>query len=823
MAPTGVKTKKVAYDFGTIPGLIEALKSPVVSARDAARRGLIACGPDAVGAILRAVKPADVPFMARTMWVNADIPGSDMLTSLARAMAEKAPNFGKLDPRIREQAIRILGRDVSRDGHVELADPQARKPLTAEANLPALLATVDDPDAGVRRELILAFRDMPTEKVGEALKTLCKSWDGKDRWYLEALGLALKNREPAFLKELFDGNLYGDLDLDNTGKLGNLALPPYFPVDRNEAFISASDPDLPPANALTKTLGLAWMVHKPEVLPIIARVMPKLYAPEIQQAADDVIQQISGSSGAVTLADLAMTTTDMARRRQILGILAKKLDGSWREAQGDTKVSQAIEMALRDPETKTQGIQMAGVTGNAKYADALGSEIENPKAPEEVKASAVEALARLRTPKAKTVLEDLIAKATAAKASSPAAEAAVRSLPRLGNAREKLMQLMNSDETPLGLRREALRTLATQNDGARMLLAMATEKKLPDSLKTEAATVLRGHPDGGIRNAALRAMPIVSASGRPLPSNGELIRRDGQADRGREVFFKGGTTTCASCHRVQGRGQWVGPDLSTIGSKYGKDELLRSILNPSAAIGYNYRSLVVAQNDGQVITGLMVEDTPEKLVLKTSEGKRVTLRPTEIEARKMAEISLMPEGLAQAMQEQDLVNLLTYLTTLKQPVSIVGQFSVLGPVGDSLDRKLMDPTVKIDPKAPMEGEGGKLLQWRRLSANAEGLVDMIPLLGTDASKAGYLLTPVTSPVDQEVRVVLDTKADIKAWLGGKPLDLPVASEGEPRATTVKLPAGTTELVIRMPGGNAASLVATFVANRPIEFSPSEAK
>ena len=71
---------------------------------------------------------------------------------------------------------------------------------------------------------------------------------------------------------------------------------------------------------------------------------------------------------------------------------------------------------------------------------------------------------------------------------------------------------------------------------------------------------------------------------------------------------------------MQGDGQWVGPDLSTIGVKYGKDELIRSILSPSAAIGYSFRSLVVALADGRVVTGLPVEETADRLVLKTADG-----------------------------------------------------------------------------------------------------------------------------------------------------------------------------------------------------------
>ena len=93
-------------------------------------------------------------------------------------------------------------------------------------------------------------------------------------------------------------------------------------------------------------------------------------------------------------------------------------------------------------------------------------------------------------------------------------------------------------------------------------------------------------------------MPKI-ADGRALPPIGQLLHRNGNPDKGRAVFFRTGQTSCASCHRVQGQGQWIGPDLSTIGTKYGKDELLRSILNPSAAIGYSFRSIVLGLADGR--------------------------------------------------------------------------------------------------------------------------------------------------------------------------------------------------------------------------------
>ena len=100
------------------------------------------------------------------------------------------------------------------------------------------------------------------------------------------------------------------------------------------------------------------------------------------------------------------------------------------------------------------------------------------------------------------------------------------------------------------------------------------------------------------------------------------------------------SNSCSGCHRVQGRGQWIGPDLSTIGTKYGRDELLRSVLNPSAAIGHGFRSLVVSLDDGRVLSGLPVEDSPERLVLKTAQGERLAIAPKQVEERKLEDTKL---------------------------------------------------------------------------------------------------------------------------------------------------------------------------------------
>jgi hypothetical protein len=71
-------------------------------------------------------------------------------------------------------------------------------------------------------------------------------------------------------------------------------------------------------------------------------------------------------------------------------------------------------------------------------------------------------------------------------------------------------------------------------------------------------------------------------------------------------------------------------------------------------------------------------------------------------------------------------------------------------------------------------------------------------------------------------LVLDTKADVKAWLDDSPIDLK-AMEGEPLAASLSLPKGTSRLLVRVPGGADAEVVATLVSDQPLEFSPTDTR
>jgi putative membrane-bound dehydrogenase-like protein len=799
VAPKGSKPSLAKPDFATIPGLIALLKSPVVASQDAARRLLIEQGGFTRGALAEVYMHGDPIERGRALWVLSQVEGD--------AAAVRALKDG--DPQIREQAVRILGRDLSQVGTVVFTKPEAKKPPKGLLHLRELLPLANDPDAGVRRELILAFRWLPTARVGEALKTLAKSWDGQDRWYLEALGLAIQDRDGSFLAELFDGHLFGDLDLAKAGQDGHVAVPPFFPADRNEAYISAGTTDLP-ANPLSKSLGLAWRLHRPEAVPLLRKVYPALVAPELQQAGDDVLLQINDKGAAELVAEQALQAVDRGRRLSLMAALGRKIGGPWRDARLSAPVIRLIESSLAEPATRLPGIALALASFDARYGPALMGFAKDVKAPEDVRLASVDAIGRIRPAGTAEFIDGIIAEGKKG-GSTPMAEAAVRALPDLRDANPQLLAMIAGNDYPLGLRREALRVYARpRNGGGRKVIELIKESKLPDELKSEATSIAHNDSDARVRADAADLLPLPKgSSGRPLPPIRDLVRRDGNADRGRAVFAKAGASSaaCSSCHRVQGQGQWVGPDLSTIGIKYGKEELLRSILYPSAAIGYNFKSNVLALSDGRVLTGLVVEEAPDRIVLKTADGKRQSIRPADIEERKVSEVSLMPERLAEAMNDGNLVDLLAFLTTLKEPVSIVGQYQAAGP---------MTPKGDTPPTSKSKG-----IAWRRVLANAEGLVDLSPSTGDDASKVAYLATPVLATEDIDAKLVLDTTADLKTWLDGKELSIPAPTGDHPRTVSLRLAKGDHELVLRASGGAKSGLVTTFVAAKPLEFRSTE--
>jgi putative heme-binding domain-containing protein len=139
----------------------------------------------------------------------------------------------------------------------------------------------------------------------------------------------------------------------------------------------------------------------------------------------------------------------------------------------------------------------------------------------------------------------------------------------------------------------------------------------------------------------------------------------GAPERGKALFSDLKGVACVKCHAVGGEGGVVGPELTSVGAKYPRDELINSVLYPSARISSGYEPVVIETTDGRILTGIIKGENPDSLELEDGDAKRVRLPKSDIEGRKRSDVSLMPNGLAEGLTQQDFADLIAYLETLK--------------------------------------------------------------------------------------------------------------------------------------------------------------
>jgi putative heme-binding domain-containing protein len=133
----------------------------------------------------------------------------------------------------------------------------------------------------------------------------------------------------------------------------------------------------------------------------------------------------------------------------------------------------------------------------------------------------------------------------------------------------------------------------------------------------------------------------------------------GSPEAGRPIFDK----QCAACHRFGGIGKDVGPDLTTIASRFKKKDLLESILWPSKVISDQYQSEMFELSDGTVVTGVIVRESAIGVFVRTAESpdKPVQVPKAKIANRATSTVSLMPPGLLDGLTQAEIANLLAFM------------------------------------------------------------------------------------------------------------------------------------------------------------------
>lgn len=141
----------------------------------------------------------------------------------------------------------------------------------------------------------------------------------------------------------------------------------------------------------------------------------------------------------------------------------------------------------------------------------------------------------------------------------------------------------------------------------------------------------------------------------------DLVKKPGEVSRGRPYF-----AACLACHKVGDAGGVIGPDLSGVGVM-DDEALLRNILYPNAAMESGYYRHDVLRKDGSKITGSLVEETAAHLTIRPIAGEVVVVPKAEILSHSVSKTSLMPEGLIDHLDPQQVADLFAYIRSLKGP------------------------------------------------------------------------------------------------------------------------------------------------------------
>ena len=134
-------------------------------------------------------------------------------------------------------------------------------------------------------------------------------------------------------------------------------------------------------------------------------------------------------------------------------------------------------------------------------------------------------------------------------------------------------------------------------------------------------------------------------------------------ERGKELFF--GRGTCFACHKVQGRGVVLGPDLVGIHKRQDLKYVIKSILEPDAYIVEGFQQTRLKLKDGRELFGMIQEETAQMAEIFLPNGKRIVVNPDEIVKRVDAKHSGMPSSFAYTLSPQDVADISTWIMLLK--------------------------------------------------------------------------------------------------------------------------------------------------------------
>jgi putative membrane-bound dehydrogenase-like protein len=210
-------------------------------------------------------------------------------------------------------------------------------------------------------------------------------------------------------------------------------------------------------------------------------------------------------------------------------------------------------------------------------------------------------------------------------------------------------------------RRAAGEVLISRPERTRQLLAAVSEEKIRASeIERGQVEVALKHADAAIREQAEKLFAGNANRADVIEQYREALTMKGSVERGRELFAK----NCVGCHRLEGKGHELGPNLSAMRFR-GAEAILLNVLDPNREVNPQYLSYVAVTTEGKTLTGMIAAESAASISLRRADGQGDEVLRTDLEELRSTGLSLMPEGLEREIDLQGMADLIAYLLSPK--------------------------------------------------------------------------------------------------------------------------------------------------------------
>ena len=310
---------------------------------------------------------------------------------------------------------------------------------------------------------------------------------------------------------------------------------------------------------------------------------------------------------------------------------------------------------------------------------------------------------------------------------------------------------------------EAIATLGSSKDGAKLIGEKYLAKKLPRDLFPRVSESLRKFPDdpaiAKLNAEVMKGGLLLSATPAEIERMRKLVETKGDAKRGKLLYLNTGLVACASCHRLEGVGGAVGPDLSRMWETQSLEKLIEGIVEPSKEIKEGFQTYEAVTLGGQSYKGLKVAESPTDVTIRESNGRDVRLKKDDLDVLKPSKLSLMPDNVVSQLSYDQFIDLLAFLKSRPQQESLRGlmlEYNVL--TGVKADLNEVAP-LEATPDPTAKG-------WAVKAVDPNGLLNVKGFVPTDATGV-YLLAYVFSPKKQTAQATLLADDPIRVRANGK--------------------------------------------------------